>query len=79
MIESTEPMLHPIKHGDRVVILNEWVGRYIDKHTLEQLLSRYANNSDKFLEQEISLQAHVNARWNPGVLPRYFVVSSIRA
>lgn len=78
-IESTEPMLYPIEQGDRIVILNDWAGKYIDEQTLEQLLSRHSNDSNESIEQELAMCAYVNARGNVSVLPEFFVVSTMRA
>lgn len=78
-IESTEPMLRSIDSGDHIVILNEWTARYLDPHTLEQLLLQYGHGTNEELEQELCMHAHVNARGNSDVDKDFFRIFVIRA
>ncbi|MCX6714950.1 MAG: hypothetical protein NTX72_03980 [Candidatus Uhrbacteria bacterium] len=77
-IESSEPMLLPVEHGDRIVILNEWIAKHVTQAELEQILHVHAEAPDYLLQEELCLCATVNARTNEHVSPDLFAVSSLR-
>lgn len=77
-IESSEPMLQPVEHGDRIVILNEWIAKHLTQAELEQILRAYTEEPDYLLENELCLCATVNARINEHVSPDLFTVSALR-
>lgn len=78
-IESREPILRSIDAGDRIVILNEWAGRYVDQNFLENLFFEYRDNTNEFLEQEIVMQVCVRARGKEQAGQKDFIASVLTA
>jgi len=61
-IESSDPMLQPVEHGDRFVLLNAFMTKYLTQNELEHLLQQYMQEPDYVLQDELVLRAQVNAR-----------------
>lgn len=61
-IESSDPILQPVEHGDRFVLLNASMTKYLTQNELERLLQQHAQEPDYVLQDELVLRAQVNAR-----------------
>lgn len=61
-IESSVPFLQPVEHGDRFVLLNAFMTKYLTQNELEHLLQQHMHDPDYILQDELVLRAQVNAR-----------------
>jgi hypothetical protein len=77
-IESAEPMLLPVEHGDRIVILNEGIAKHLTEHELEQILHQHTDDPDYILEKELCMHAHVNVRSQRRIHPDSFAASTLK-
>jgi hypothetical protein len=59
---SADPFLHPVAHGDRVLVMNDIIAKYLPLSELEQVVRQYANDPDHVLQEELMLRAQVNTR-----------------
>lgn len=61
-IQSSDPILQPVEHGDRFVLLNAFMTKYLTQNELERLLQQHGQDPDYVLQDELVLRAQVNAR-----------------
>jgi hypothetical protein len=77
-IESDEPMLLPVEHGDRIVVLNDALAKHLEHQELEKILHQHAEEPDYVLEKELCLRARVNVRSQKHIHPNSFAVSTLK-